>query len=858
VGLQVLLLYLLTKDYTAPEVYELKYDSRCDLYSLGVIIYFIMSKMDPLGFFFEFSKIKDKNEINYSEKLIDIIKNLTHIDPNMRYSLAKVVQMFGGDLKNLDMNKNQETIIEMVKDSNNFEIIKLPPIIKPSKEIESKKNEENVQISKNQIDWSKKESVLKVLKNKGEYLKYASKDLQNDPDIVMEAVKCFGGALEFASKNLQNDKKIVLEAVKNHGGSLLYASKNLKSQKVIVLEAVKSDGRSLIYASKDLQNDPDIVMESVKSCGDALEYASTNLQSDRKIVMEAIKTSALALQFVSNNLKNDKDIVSASVKCYGNSIVFASNELQNDKEILLEALKKGFPFSSASEVFKRNKEIILEVVKHNGMELKYSKIQNDKQIVLEAIKNNGNSFIFASKELQNDKDILMEALKHGFDTSKHLDQIPKEFQQDKELFFEMVKKEKSILKLASKDILNDEDFILKCFKFSKFTLIHTPFFNNETFCLSLIKESIENFNFISPVLKSNERFLLDSLQVNANIFDFFNSNFKENQEFIMKATESCSIQCLKFISNDLKNDREFAMKLVSNNGNCLEYLSNELKNNIDVVKAAIETTNESHIFASQEIQYMGNSKRYTTIKRIAEGGEGIIYLVKEDDQLFAEKRIKTNNLDEMNSLFVDYSKLLSLKHENIFKIQKIFQDTNEITGFTLIRIIMDLYDGDLFQFIRKHKTTEIFIIQSGIQILNGLKYLHTNGIIHGDLKLENIFYQMNENGISLKIGDFGTSHKYEFYGSILNIAPEIILDNIQHNEKSDIFSFGGILWRMMNFSDMILYIPSLKGSISFEDENEFSQELKSLVTNLLSFDPNERKNVDEILESLKTMEGKLK
>jgi serine/threonine protein kinase len=352
----------------------------------------------------------------------------------------------------------------------------------------------------------------------------------------------------------------------------------------------------------------------------------------------------------------------------------------------------------------------------------------------------------------------------------------------------------------------------------------------------------------------NEKFLLKCIEENFNIFIYFDSNLKKNQEFILKAIKE-NIRCLKFISETLKNDVEFAMKLVQYNGNCLEYLSKELRNNVEIVKTAVETTEDSYKFASSEIQYLGDSKVYETIKKIAEGGEGMIYLVKKKEKLFAEKRIKTNDFNEMNLLFSEYSRLFTLKHENIFKIQEILQDSNDITGFTLIRVIMDLYDGDLLNFIQTFEMNEKLIVQFGIQILNGLKYLHTNGIIHGDLKLENIFYLKNENGIQLKIGDFGTNNikNYEFYGSILNVAPEVIVNNLKHNEMSDIFSFGGILLRMMNSTDRLLYYDSLQRNIHFDDEKKFNQKLKDLVINLLSPVPQERMNVDEILVKLEEL-----
>jgi hypothetical protein len=81
----------------------------------------------------------------------------------------------------------------------------------------------------------------------------------------------------------------------------------------------------------------------------------------------------------------------------------------------------------------------------------------------------------------------------------------------------------------------------------------------------------------------------------------------------------------------------------------------------------------------------------------------------------------------------------------------------------------------------------------------------------------------------------------------------VIVENVKHNEKSDIFSFGGILLRMMNSTDRLLYLDSLQRTIHFDNEKKFNQKLKDLVINLLSPVQQERMNVDEILEKLEEL-----
>jgi serine/threonine protein kinase len=327
-----------------------------------------------------------------------------------------------------------------------------------------------------------------------------------------------------------------------------------------------------------------------------------------------------------------------------------------------------------------------------------------------------------------------------------------------------------------------------------------------------------------------------------------------NVSFISKLVKN-NYKILQFVSESLKNLKSFGLTCVSIAGESLEYLSISLRDDEEIVKAAVENNPECFIFASKRIQYLGKTLKYKTIKKINEGGEGLIYLVQKNEELFAEKRIIIEDLKTLNGMLIGLSNLISLENENLYEIKEIIQDQNEITNATLIRIVMKLYHGDLLTFTQENfKETsipELLIVHFGIQILNGLVFLHEHSIIHGDLKIENIFYEMEGNEIQLKIGDFGFNEmkSFEIYGSLMNIAPEIILQESKHNEKSDMFSFGGILYRLMKGKDEILYLESLNGTLSLEKEN-YSKELKSLVLGLLDSDPLKRKNGKEMLKEL--------
>lgn len=84
------------------------------------------------------------------------------------------------------------------------------------------------------------------------------------------------------------------------------------------------------------------------------------------------------------------------------------------------------------------------------------------------------------------------------------------------------------------------------------------------------------------------------------------------------------------------------------------------------------------------------------------------------------------------------------------------------------------------------------------QLISTLNYIHTQGIVHRDLKSENILFD----GENITIIDFGTSKHYskeelmkKTIGTTIYMAPEVVNGN--YNEKCDIWSAGVILYILL-------------------------------------------------------------
>jgi calcium-dependent protein kinase len=172
---------------------------------------------------------------------------------------------------------------------------------------------------------------------------------------------------------------------------------------------------------------------------------------------------------------------------------------------------------------------------------------------------------------------------------------------------------------------------------------------------------------------------------------------------------------------------------------------------------------------------------YTKLKDIQSGTTGSVSKVLHK-QLNIPRALKYINIKDnpklLNEAKREIAILKNLDHPNIEKIYEYYEKENDC-----INIVMELIDGqELFSKLMKvnhfsEKQTAIIMYQ----IFSSIKYCHENGIIHRDIKAENILVQDSLN-LFVKIIDFGSceiltksklTSTYKV-GSPSYIAPEVL------------------------------------------------------------------------------------
>ena len=148
-------------------------------------------------------------------------------------------------------------------------------------------------------------------------------------------------------EGLDDKEAAFVEVEEKHGSHLKFLSKRLKADPEIVFAAVESDGTALQFADEKLKADRAIVLAAVKSSrGKALQYADEKLRSDREIVLSAIAEDAWSLKYATHELRSDQEIVTTAFNEFNNSLPDSPEMQKFFKELvpneLLPQLVIGF------------------------------------------------------------------------------------------------------------------------------------------------------------------------------------------------------------------------------------------------------------------------------------------------------------------------------------------------------------------------------------------------------------------------------------------------------------------------------------------------------------------------------------
>ena len=263
-----------------------------------------------------------------------------------------------------------------------------------------------------------------------------------------------------------------------------------------------------------------------------------------------------------------------------------------------------------------------------------------------------------------------------------------------------------------------------------------------------------------------------------------------------------------------------------------------------------------YVNPAQSDEELGRIGNYRLLKQIGSGGMGIVFEAKpiDSDRPVAIKLMNpllAANLEAAYRFRRESLAAARLKHENIVRITEVDQSSS------IPFLVMELLQGEnLAQRLRREgQLAPDKIVEHSIQVTKALEYAHALGILHRDIKPDNIWIDEHD---QIKLLDFGLARTIDDQtgltqtGAILGtpkyMSPEQAKGrSVDH--RSDLFSLGSVMYEMLtgrpafdreNFYSTILAVANDEVT-DFESKRlRKSGRLHRIVTQLLHKNPNQR------------------
>ncbi|KAJ7326970.1 hypothetical protein JRQ81_016729 [Phrynocephalus forsythii] len=195
-----------------------------------------------------------------------------------------------------------------------------------------------------------------------------------------------------------------------------------------------------------------------------------------------------------------------------------------------------------------------------------------------------------------------------------------------------------------------------------------------------------------------------------------------------------------------------------------------------------------------------------------------------------------------------------LKHPSILELYNYFEDSN------YVYLILEMcHKGEMSRFLktRKNRFSEEEVRHFMHQIITGMLYLHTHGILHRDLTLSNLLLTNNMN---IKIADFGLATQlkmphekhYTMCGTPNYISPEIATRSA-HGLESDVWSLGCMFYTLLTGkppfdTDTVKNTLNKVVLADYEIPAFLSVEAQDLIQQLLRKNPADRLSLSSVLD----------
>ncbi|EAL50878.2 tyrosine kinase, putative [Entamoeba histolytica HM-1:IMSS] len=286
----------------------------------------------------------------------------------------------------------------------------------------------------------------------------------------------------------------------------------------------------------------------------------------------------------------------------------------------------------------------------------------------------------------------------------------------------------------------------------------------------------------------------------------------------------------------------------------------DLKNN--------KRTNESiQIYAATVVSTRLDYDEIQEEKQIGEGSFGVVFKGTFQGNKVAIKKMKMGDDEEAME---EFNKEVAMLDK--FRCEYIVHFYGAVFIPTKICLVTEYVDmGSLQSLIKKHsKPNEHMRMKLVIDAAKGVQYLHFNGIIHRDIKPDNVLIFSLDDGIEVnaKLTDFGSSRNINSMkanmtftkgvGTPIYMAPEI-LNQEKYTESADIFSFSILMYETFKWDrpypeNVFKYPWNIAEYVMQGNRLEIASGMPEwyflIIQNCWKQNPSERYNIEQVIDLL--------
>lgn len=263
-------------------------------------------------------------------------------------------------------------------------------------------------------------------------------------------------------------------------------------------------------------------------------------------------------------------------------------------------------------------------------------------------------------------------------------------------------------------------------------------------------------------------------------------------------------------------------------------------------------------------------ENFENLGEVGRGATSIAYKIidKRTSKVMCKKIVSQVNDEEkfrkLQNAMKEFETLVRMNHPCICRVigynlqEKLFQDINDSDEKTTVAIFIEYLPFKLQEYVTNKKIMNNTLkTKIALEIAFGMMYIHKNGIIHRDLKLENV---MLNSIFEAKIIDFDQCHvkddqeldesKTKGIGTLPYMSPEM-LNKEDYNNSTDVYSYGIALYKLFTgrLPEQSMKDKMDKKQIRFPQPSQLiSENCIELIKMCTLYDKTKRPSFEKIIE----------